>query len=124
MPGSAAGWTKFASGGQLLRAKMAHLAQATGPSNAPAIGTSKRNNFWRGSNQGPSVLVLRRRRNLHRITCLHDFAPAHHSDSRRKVAHYRHGVGDEKIGEPELTLQFGQQIHDLSADTHVERRHR
>ena len=90
--------------GQLLRSTLAPLAQATGPYNTPAIGTSKRCNFWGGSNQGPSVLMLRGRRNLQGITYLHDFALAHYGDSRRKVAHNRHGVGDEQIGEPQLTL--------------------
>ena len=53
---------------------------------------------------------------------LDDLAAIHHRDSRRQIAHYRHGVRDEQVGQAEIALKVFQQIHDLGADADVERR--
>ncbi len=50
-----------------------------------------------------------------------DFSPTHHGDAITEIAHYRHGVRDEEIGEAEVALQFFEQVDDLRADADVER---
>ena len=58
------------------------------------------------------------RRDLDQLAGVQDRDPV------RDVPHHRQVVGDEQVGEPELGLQVLQQVDDLGADRHVERRHR
>ena len=58
------------------------------------------------------------------VADLHDLASIHHCNSGRQVAHHRHRMRNEQVGQAEIALQLSQQIDDLRADAHVERRHR
>ena len=47
----------------------------------------------------------------------------HHRHALAEMAHHRQVVGDEEIGEMETLAQVLEQVHHLSLDRHVERRH-
>src|SRR5271169_1371943 len=66
--------------------------------------------------------MLRLSRDLLRASDLDDLALIHHRNAGRKVAHDRHVVRDEQIGKAEIALQLLQKIHNLRADTDVQRR--
>jgi hypothetical protein len=51
-------------------------------------------------------------------------AALHDGDARAQVAHQRHGMGDEEIGEAVPALEIAQQVDDLRADADVECRDR
>src|SRR5260370_9219164 len=70
------------------------------------------------------VSVLRLGSDLLRGSDLDDLAPIHHRDACREVAHDRHGVRDEQIGEAEIALELLKKIHDLRGDTDIESRNR
>ena len=50
-----------------------------------------------------------------------DAAVLHNGDAMTEVAHERHGVGDEEIGEAVALLEVAQQIDDLCTDGDIER---
>ena len=50
-----------------------------------------------------------------------DAAVLHDGDTVAEIAHQRHGVGDEEIGEAVALLQVAQQVDDLCADRDIER---
>src|SRR4051812_37550917 len=54
------------------------------------------------------------------ISNFNQLAVVHDRDPGREIAHYRHGMRDEKVREPELALKLREQIDDLRADAHVE----
>src|SRR5262249_50026987 len=41
-------------------------------------------------------------------------------DAVAQVTHDRHGMGDEEVGQPEVTLQLLEQVHDLRAHADVQ----
>jgi len=45
----------------------------------------------------------------------------HNGDAVAQIAHQRHGVRDEEIGEAVALLEFAQQVDDLRADGDIER---
>ena len=55
---------------------------------------------------------------------LDDAAEVHHRRTPADVLHQPQIVRDEQIREPELLLQFDQEIHDLRLNRHVQRRYR
>ena len=55
---------------------------------------------------------------------LDDLAEVHHGDAVAEVLDDGEVVGDEQDREAEAQLQVAQQVEDLRADRHVERRHR
>ena len=57
-------------------------------------------------------------------TVLDDLAQVHDGDRVAHVGHRGEVVGDEEVRQPEVALQVGEQVQDLRADRHVERRHR
>jgi len=58
------------------------------------------------------------------VTSFDDSPLVHHGDPSGEIAHYRHGVGDEQVGQAEVPLQLGEEIDDLGADTDIEGRDR
>ena len=50
-----------------------------------------------------------------------DATVLHDGDAMAEVAHQRHGVGDEEIGEAVALLEVAQQVDDLCADGDIER---
>ena len=77
-------------------------------------------NLGRGFEQSLGISVLRILRDLLGGIDLDDLAAIHDRDARRKIAHHRHRVRDEEVGESEVALQLRQQIYDLRADADVE----
>src|SRR5690242_3562133 len=61
---------------------------------------------------------------LLRVAQLNDPPAVHHGNACREIAHHRHGVCDEQVGEAKLALQVGHEVHDLRAHADVERRYR
>ena len=61
-----------------------------------------------------------RARDLLGVADLDDFSAIHYGDAGGEVAHHRHGVRDEEVGEAEVALELGQQVDDLGADADVE----
>ena len=55
---------------------------------------------------------------------LDDLAQVHHRHAVADALDHRHVVRDEEVGHAELLLQIEQQVDDLRADGHVQRRHR
>src|ERR1700685_2800601 len=50
-----------------------------------------------------------------------NLSPIHHRDARREIAHHRHGMRDEQVGQTEISLQLCEQVDDLRAYADVER---
>ncbi len=76
--------------------------------------------FWSGFQQAAGVWVLRLLGDLACWADLDDFSVVHDRDAGGEVAHYRHGVRDEQVGQAEFALQLGQQVDDLRSDANVE----
>src|SRR5271165_4224067 len=74
--------------------------------------------------QGTCVGVLRRGRDLPGVANLDDLTPLHDRDTVRQIAHDRHGVRNEQVGQRELALELLQQVHNLRADADIQRRNR
>ena len=74
--------------------------------------------------EGLGVGVLRRLGDRRRVARLHDLPEVHDGDRVAHVGDRGQVVRDEEVGEPELGLQVAEQVQDLRADGHVERRHR
>ena len=58
------------------------------------------------------------------VSYFDDVAEIHDSHAVTDVAHHRQIVCDEQVGQAELRLQIGQQVHHLRLYRHVERRYR
>lgn len=79
--------------------------------------------FWlrRGFEQRARVFVLGTRGDFFGGANFDDFSAAHHGDAVTQIAHHRHGVRDEEIGQAEVALKFFEQVDYLRANADVER---
>src|ERR1700730_15375560 len=89
---------------------------------AEAGATQSNCDLWRGFEQATSIGMLGLLGDLPGRSNLNDFSPVQHRDASGEIAHHRHGVRDQQISQAELTLELGQQVHDLRSDAHVEGR--
>src|SRR5207248_1029704 len=97
---------------------------ADSSSASPEIqGDSGERNLRRGLQQTPRVLVRRTRRDLFGSAYFNQLAAIHNGHPRRQIANHSHGVRNKQVRQPEFALQFRQQVHNLRANTHVQRRH-
>src|SRR5579871_1717272 len=74
----------------------------------------------RSLKQAAGIRVNRSVRDQVSAANFYNFSLIHHRDARRKIAHYRHGVRDKKIGQTEIPLQLRKKIYDLRAHADVE----
>lgn len=74
--------------------------------------------------QRARVGMLRRTPYLSMITALHNPPCLHHVNAIRDIAHHREVVRDEQIRQPQIALQFHQQIQDLCLNRYVQRGNR
>ena len=77
--------------------------------------------FRRSREQSAGVVVLGARGDFFGGADFDDFSTAHHGDAVTEIAHHRHGVRDEEIGEAKVALELFEQVHDLRADADVKR---
>src|SRR6202051_3779183 len=77
--------------------------------------------LWGGFQKGVGVGVGRALRDLIGVADLDDFSPVHYGDAGGEIAYHWHGMRDEKVGQAEVALQLGQQVHDLCAHADIER---
>ena len=70
------------------------------------------------------VRVQRIRVELVGVGGLDELAQVHDADARADVLHHRQIVSDEEIAHARAILDLAQEVHHLSADRDVERRHR
>jgi hypothetical protein len=77
-----------------------------------------------GRHQGGRVGVLLALEQVVPLAELGDAAQVHHRDAIADVLDDAHVVGDEHVGQPELTLERLEQVEHLRLDRHVEGRHR
>ena len=75
--------------------------------------------FRRGRNQLPGIRLQRAGAQRHRFAALHQPPMLHYRDARAQIAHQRHGVRDEQVGQAVLALQAAQQVHNLRAHADV-----
>src|SRR6267142_49999 len=85
-----------------------------------AGATPSHSDFGSCFQQAEGVWVLRIFGYLGGRPDLNDLSVIHDRNAGGEIAHYRHGVRDEQVGQPELALQLGEQIHDLRAHAYVE----
>ncbi len=72
--------------------------------------------------QPAGVVVLRRGEHLAHGALLHQVAVLHDGHTVGEAAHQLQVVGDEQHGHARLALEIGQQLQDLPAQRHVQRR--
>ncbi len=74
-----------------------------------------------GRQQGRRIGVPRVDVDLADGADLDDFAEVHDCDAIAEVTDHGQVVGDEEVGESEVSLQARQEVDDLGLDAHVER---
>src|ERR1700722_20270989 len=87
---------------------------------APRRRVGQRN----GGDEGVAVGMARLGKQLLGRRGLDDATEVHHGDAVGNVLHHREIVRDEDVGETEPALQLAQEVENLRADRHVERRDR
>jgi hypothetical protein len=116
------------SGGQILRRILIFSCGGAGGHKCPPYFlsdksvryTSSERDFGSRFEQRLGVGVLGGLGDLFGGAGLDDATALHDGDAGTEVAHDRHGVGDEEVGESEVALQLLEQVDDLSADADVE----
>ena len=79
-----------------------------------------RRQFRRGFQERLGVGMNGTRRDSGGVGHFDDFSAVHDGDAGGEVAHHRHGMRDEEVGEAEVALQLCEQVDDLRADADVE----
>ena len=111
----------------MRQSERCHPCSMAGPALAlPAARLAKKTSGLDGdfrgrAEQGLRVGMLGLFGHLSSGTGFDDLAPVHYGDAGGEIAHDRHGVRDEEVGEAEVALQLCEQVNDLGAHADIER---